>query len=316
MYKAPIVSSLALLGLLSSHAAVAGPTQASISLPGGFATACASQISTSSLLPGWDMTAHFANFPGQNACQSQVFTGADGQAGASASWAAPDLANQSAIQVRMGTIGLMAQNDAPGGYTYIGPVGAANGGWGDNLRVDLAGHEGQAAVWRFTMNVSGSMLNEQAGATHLEMTAFKNRVELLNNVPGYDRGDSDPRTTELQRVGYGARYGADRTVLDVVTFAVPVTIGQSFDWGVFATLQAGASSYGASPARSTALADFSQTLTYGGSAGLYIGDDAMQGWTMQSASGIDWLATPVPEPGTWVLMLAGVAGLLARRRLN
>jgi len=307
--------SLAMAGLSLHLPALAGPSQGSVILPGGYATACASQISSSSLLPGTDITAHFAQFAGQYACQSETFAGAAGLAQASAAWVAPDLANNSAIQVQMGRIGFEARNDAPGGYTYLFPVGVASGGWGDRLQIDLPGQTGQAAVWRFTVDVSGLMDNAGAGASRLELTAFKDRRELFNNVPGWDLGGSDPRGTELQRVGWSARYGTDRTVLDVVTFAVPVTLGQAFDWGVFATLQAGATTYGASPSRSTAWADFSQTLQYGGSAGLWIGDEEVQGWTLVAASGIDWLATPVPEPGTWALMGAGLllAGLRVRQ---
>lgn len=315
MHPAPLLLSAA-AGLLIHLPAWAGPSQGTLNLPGGYATACASQISSSSLLPGTDITAHFAQFAGQYACQSQTFAGGAGQAQAAAAWVAPDLANSSAIQVQMGTIGFEARNDAPGGYTYLFPVGVASGGWADRLQVQLPGQEGQAAVWRFTMDVSGRMDNASVGSAHLELTALKDRRDLGNSVPGWDRGGSDVRATELQRVGWSVRYGADRTVLDVVTFAVPVTIGQAFDWGVFATLQAGASSYGASPGRSTAWADFSHTLQYGGSAGLWMGGQEVQGWTLASASGIDWLATPVPEPGTWALLGAGLAGLSAfvRRR--
>ena len=38
------------------------------------------------------------------------------------------------------------------------------------------------------------------------------------------------------------------------------------------------------------------------------------GVSLVTASGHDYTLTPVPEPGTWALTLAGVAGLLARRR--
>jgi hypothetical protein len=207
--------------LLTLPAAQAGPSQGSISPFGGYASACASQISRSSPLPGTDITAHFAHFPGKYACQSQTFATAAGVAHAEAAWTAPDLANQSAIDVRMGTIAFAAQNNAPGGYTYQGPVGVASGGWGDRLRADLPGQAGQAAVWRFTVDVSGFMQNEQFGATYLELTSFKDHLELRNNVPGFDRGGSDARATERQRVGWSARYGDDRTVFDVKSLAEP-----------------------------------------------------------------------------------------------
>jgi hypothetical protein len=53
-------------------------------------------------------------------------------------------------------------------------------------------------------------------------------------------------------------------------------------------------------------ADFSNTLRWGGiSAVLDAQGNTVTGWTIQSLPGID-LTTPVPEPGTWALMLAGL----------
>lgn len=38
------------------------------------------------------------------------------------------------------------------------------------------------------------------------------------------------------------------------------------------------------------------------------------GFSIASASGMDWAAPPVPEPQTWLLMGLGLAGLAAARR--
>ena len=62
--------------------------------------------------------------------------------------------------------------------------------------------------------------------------------------------------------------------------------------------------------------DFSHTLSWGGiSAILDASGNQVSGWSVQSVPGVD-LATPVPEPGTWAQMLAGLCavGWLVRRR--
>ena len=65
--------------------------------------------------------------------------------------------------------------------------------------------------------------------------------------------------------------------------------------------------------------DFSHTLRWGGiSDVLDASGNSVSGWTVQSEPGVDLTtpATTVPEPGTWALMAAGLAGVLvvARRR--
>lgn len=314
MKTVPTASGLGLMLLLAAAPALAGPSQASIASPGGFASACASEISSSYAAPGQDMLSYYSNYAGRFACGTEVFTGAAGQAGATASWSAPDLANAAAITVRMGAIHLSAQNDGPGGFAYQFPFGQSNGGWVDTLRIDLPGQTGASGVWTFTMNVGGDIDSGSGGFGQLEIRAFKDRSELFSDVPGFDRGGSDPVGTDRQRVRWSANRGAERTVLDVVTFAVPVTVGLAFDWGIFGSALAGDVSYGSSPEPSIGLADFSHTLLYGGSAALTIGGATVQGWTLSSASGIDWMqAAPVPEPGSGALMLAGAALLMLQR---
>jgi hypothetical protein len=66
------------------------------------------------------------------------------------------------------------------------------------------------------------------------------------------------------------------------------------------------------PGPGTSEASFASGLVNGGPAGLRVGGQAVQGWTMSSASGHDWLqAAAVPEPASWALMLVGAVALLA-----
>ena len=83
-----------------------------------------------------------------------------------------------------------------------------------------------------------------------------------------------------------------------------------------ATASAGLASYTSSGVMTSATADFSHTLNYGGSAGVLIGGMLFDSESLVAGSGIDWhSAAPVPEPSSWALMLAGVV-LLAHRRLR
>lgn len=65
-------------------------------------------------------------------------------------------------------------------------------------------------------------------------------------------------------------------------------------------------------------ADFRHTLTLTGAA-VFDGKtgQSLQGWTLSAPDeGLVLFTSPVPEPAAWMLMVAGLAGLLARRRYS
>ena len=313
MHTAPTRLAMLLLpALLGLGNAQAGNSQASVNPPGGFASACASGLSAGiSYTPGLDLVAQFG---GWNAsCQTSAFEGAAGQASAAAQWTSANVGNHAAIQAAMGHIHLQADNAAPQNIKF--PVAVSGGGWSESIVVDVAGHTGQAATWLFKVAVDGSLSTVSGGSAGVMVNAYKNEQELMSNVPGWDNGGSDNFTTDRQRAAWRASRGAGRDIVDEVTFAVPITLGQSFVWGVYATAQAGLVSYGGVATLAQAAADFSHTLRYGGSAGVLIGGVNYDATSLVSASGIDWRsASPVPEPATWALMLAGTGLFLARRR--
>lgn len=310
----PLVQALLGAAALSSASlAQAGPSQWQVNPPGGFASACASDLTAGvSFTPGVDIGSGAGGNPGHFFCQGQFFSGAAGSATAAANWTTASVQNQSSAAVSMGRIGLQANDVAPVNEQF--PVGVAGGGWADTMVIDLPGHAGQAAVWRFSMTAQGSLASNPVARASVMLNAYLNQTELMRDVAGFDIGGSDLFATDRQRVAWSST-GSSRTVDDVVTFAVPVILGQSFAWGVYATAMASATSWASAPWVAAAAADFSPGLAYGGSAGLFVGGVAMDDYTLNSASGIDWMqAAPVPEPGSWLLMLAGI-GWLARRRI-
>lgn len=310
----------ATLSLLLPAAALAGPTQASLSTPGGYASACASAMSSSSsFLPGVDLEAPFAFFPGQFSCQSQTFSGAGGQADAGASHVGSNGSlNSASAQALMGEIHLQAQNQSRLSDNFA--VGAAAGGWKDILRIVDDALVGQAGVWLFEVDIDG-LFSVGGGNARVLMSAFKNNSELSNRVADYDPGQSDRFTTDVQRVAWGKIGSGDRTVDDRVIFAVPIVYGQDFSWGVYATTMAGQSSF--APAltnvRSRAMADFSHTLRYAGSLGVMVNGTLRTDATLVSRSGFDWGSAAggvntVPEPGAGWLAVMGLLPLAACRK--
>lgn len=303
------------LPLLGVAAAQAGPHQSTTPVPGGFVSACASPYSAgTSWTPGLDLTAPFSNGPGSAVCDSTTFAGL-AVGSASASQASGSTANQATSSAGLGHIHLEAVNQ--GRYSDQFPIGVGGGGWRDTVTIQMAGLEGSAAIWTFAVAVDGSLHAEDGGRIKAELNAYKNGQELSKNVAGHDRGDSDLFTTDRQRVAWSVSRDGDRIIDDRIVFAVPVTIGQAFDFGVYATLAASTAAFSGSNQLTHASGDFMHTFRYAGSWGLSIGGEPVAGYGIDAASGVNWLlASPVPEPSTALLLALGSAGLWfgSRRR--
>lgn len=296
------------LPLLGAATVQAGPNQSTTPVPGGFVSACASPISSgTSWTPGLDLTAHFSTWPGRATCDSSTF--ADLAIGSvSASQASGSTANQAAASAGLGVIHLSATNQ--GRYSDQFPIGVAGGGWRDTVTVELDGHAGQSAIWTFAVAVDGSLHAADGGSAKAMLNAYKNSQELNKNVAGHDRGNSDLFTTDRQRVAWGVSRDGDRAIDDRIVFAVPVTLGQAFDFGVYATLAASTAAYSGSNQLTHASGDFMHSFRYAGSWGLSVGGEQVSGYTIDADSSVNWLlASPVPEPSTAMLLALGSAGL-------
>jgi hypothetical protein len=304
-------------------AALAAAQQSDVVPPGGFVASCAAETSGANYQAlGGNLANAWSNpaYAGKYACDSQMFDGAAGGGSASASHDSAKTSSSASGQASMGLLGMTASNTSPAN-TYFAQ-GAANGGWSDSTTVTVDGFSG-SAVWLIDVAVSGSA-SVFGGAAAFSATAYKNETELSRYVSGFDPGDSDVFSTDRQRVRWGVgapnnTTAASRTVADVVTFAVPVTLGTSFVWGVYGGLYAGQRAAGTGDTRiTTADIDFSNGMRFLGTRGVLVGGVLQSDYQLVSSSGLDWtVATPVPEPGTWALMLAGLftVGGLARRRM-
>lgn len=295
----------------------AGLTHTAITAPGGFVQAGANNVSPgSSLIPGGDLLSFF---PAGSDEHEQSFSG-NTQATTSASFSNASVTNSSSALAGLGKIKLSASNLAPNNSSFA--RAAAHGGWNETMTVVDPAKTGQSGFALVDIQVSGT-LNAAgfAGLSEFWLTAYKNGQELTiygGTSPYIDRGNSDLISTDRQRFRWSVAtdFVGDvdsKAVDDVVTLAVPVTYGQSFTLGIYAYASAGMRSSSGVPGSSSSSLDFSHSLYWGGISSMMVGGSPAPGFTVNSASGINW-ANPIPEPTSIAAIVLGAVGLIRRPR--
>jgi len=217
--------------------------------------------------------------------------------------------------VSMGQIKLTANSTSPNsGFAN----GGAHGGFKENFTI-ATGSPGTTGWMLVDVMVSGSAsASGFAGRSLFNIGAFKDDVELLSNSPHWDNGNSDPISTDRQRARWAVSTSApgtsdSRVVSDMVTFAVPITFGDGFSFGIYGFASAGKRSSSGVAGTSSASIDFGNTITWGGiNAILDASGNEITSYTLSSDTGLDWTGV-VPSPGT-VVVFSAVGGLGLRRR--
>ena len=104
-----------------------------------------------------------------------------------------------------------------------------------------------------------------------------------------------------------------------MTFSVPITLGTALELGVYGFGTAGMRSQSGVVGLSSSLLNVQNTINWGGTKGVYLGDDPVsdllpaQDYTLTSESGVDWRLA-IPEPGSASLLLLGAGAVVRCRR--
>lgn len=302
------LAAVALCALLSFNAQAA-PRQFDVVPAGGFLNVCAAPSGGGSgFWAGDDITGQFAS----GSCNAHYFT--SGSVSGSASSSGPSISNNASGAAGMGWVQMGGENHSPAATFFA--HGGVNGGFTDTLAVNAAGHTGQSGYLLLHVAVIGTMwATAETGSAGFEVVPYLNKQQLSAALPGYDDGSSNHLWSTDRQVGawgVASAPNASLAINEVVTFSLPVVVGQNMDVGLYASADAGQRSSGGFPGwmANSGL----QFTSFIAGANLVIGGQAVPGFSIASASGLDWTVAAVPEPGTWALMLAGLGVVALRRR--
>jgi len=309
--KTPL--TLALLAIATPASAALSRT--TIPTSGGFVQAGASPIGQSFFTtPGNDFEALYDDATDDF---SEGFFSGVGSVARSASATTANSNSTGFGQVSMGQLRFTCNSTSPNaGFAN----GLGHGGFRENFVVN-GGAPGTQAWMLVDIAVTGSMsASGFAGAANFNIAAFVDDNELRSDEPGWDNGNSDPISTDRQRAiwGVSTSFVGDsdsRVISDMITFAVPITIGETFNFGIYGYAVAGKRSSSGVAGSSSSGIDFGNTITWEGARIVDANGSLISGTSIGSDTGLDW-ESRVPAPGTASLALAGLLASTRRKRKN
>ncbi len=288
-------TTCAVLAIWSIPAA-AGLSQSVIVSPGGFVQAGAypSTATGGGHVAGGDLSAAF----GLGADFHEMGFAGNTSAPASAAFASATMNLSAAATAGMGYFRVRAARTAPDESPIA--AGIANGGWKETFTVSHPALTGQSGYFVFQIRARGSMNTDGfSGSAGLTTTGYKDNAELLIN-PFFDRTQSDPVGSDRQRASWGLasdHFPLSRTVDALITMSVPITFGQAFTLGVYATGVAGSRSqaFGITSSSSATLEFSGAGVTWNGTSSVQGPSGAVAGYTIVTATGLAW-GGPLGEP--------------------
>lgn len=309
---APAVCAALLLALVAtpSQAVFPTPSASDVTGPGGYAAACASNLGA-----GFADSPHRPISDGLYAqgttCLAQFFTGNTTAATPTVSDASVQATGRASAGLGWGQ--MHASLDRGFGQGFF-PAGRAGAGWADQVTLNMPNMQGQSGVFLAQLHVSGTLTAGAAGGALFDLVVLRNKQTLHPGGMGFNPGTAAVAGGSQWLTWSLAGWQSGPKVIDeVVTLAVPVVFGQSFELGIWGRAVAATGNH---VDAGTAVADFGQTLTWAGTGGVVVnGQIVTSGFSISSASGTDWMqAVAVPEPGTWALLAMGLGAIVWRAR--
>jgi hypothetical protein len=274
--------------------AIGAIDRTTIPTPGGFVQAGVSPIGQGYFLVVGDDFEPLYNDPGDDFSEGS-FAGV-GPIARSASASSANSEGGSTAEVGMGYMAFIATNVASNaGFGNAG----SHGGFKENFLV-TGGTPGAQAWMLVDVSIEGTMEAAGfAGRAILNLGAFKDDIELRGNEPFWDHGGSDAASTDRQRATWGVSTSAvgqtvDRTIDDMITFSVPITLGEPFNLGIYGFADAGKRSSSGVPGSSSAGVDFG--ITWVEARVVDAGGATIAGVTISGETGLDWPNGPATCP--------------------